>query len=260
MTHDYTYFRETMKRLRRHEASPFNALFWDKEKVSEEYVKAALENVAAFFDMPIPQFHLQCESLVKMITSPEAKDCELFYNLQESYDKGINNKDAVTLCLVHEMGHVVLRDTRFFIFSNELWVQELACDILAGAYAKQFDLATGKYKSVIDKVISPTHPSGAMRIKAVEFGYENGFDSEQGKKVPLMNRIFRLVPSFVYQRMAELSREWKYVKSLDWDKIYINPPEPEPRRIEDLPDTNLIKQAVLRLREEKGNQQKEQNK
>lgn len=257
MAYDYTYFGATLKRLRRHEASPFNALFWDKENVSEEYVKAALENVAAFFDMPVPQIHLQCESLVKMITSPEAKDCELFYNLQGSYDKGINNKDAVTLCLVHEMGHVVLRGTRFFIFSNELWVQELACDILAGAYAKQFDLATGKYKSVIDKVVSPTHPTGALRIKAVEFGFDNGFDTEKEKKVPILNRLFRIVPSFVYSNMAELSRDWKYVKSLEWDKTYINPPEPEPIRIEYLPDTNLIKQAVLRLRKEKENQQNE---
>jgi len=253
MAHDYSYFGETLKRLRRHEASPFNALFWDKEKVSEEYVKAALENVATFFDMPVPLFHLQCDSLVKMIISDEAKDCELFYNLRESYDKGINNKDAVTLCLVHEMGHVVLRDTRFFIFVNELWVQELACDILAGAYAKLFDIATGKYKSVIDNVISPTHPSGKLRIKAVEFGMENGL--ETGGKVPLMNSIFKLVPSFIYQYAAELSRDWKYVKSLDWDKTYINPPEPEPRRIEDMPDTNLIKQAVLKHRREQ--QQKE---
>lgn len=107
------------------------------------------------------------------------------------------------------MGHVVLWDTRFFIFSNELWVQELACDILAGAYARQFDLATGKYKSVIDKVVSPTHPAGAMRIKAVEFGFENGFETKKN---------------------------------------------------EDLPDTNLLKQAVLRIRKEKENQQNEQNK
>lgn len=38
------------------------------------------------------------------------------------------------------------------------------------------------------------------------------------------------------------------VEELDWEKTFFNPPPPQPLDIDSLPDTNLIKQAVLRHR------------
>jgi len=253
---DYNY-PEFLKRLRRHEADVFNALFWDKEHLSDEYANEVIENVAAFFGIPTPRIHSHSESLAKVMTSHDAEKCEFYYNLWNLGEGGINNKDAITLCVVHEISHLALKDTRFFIFSNELWIQELACDINVGAYAKYFDLATGKYKWVVKtQKTSPTHPPGFLREKAVEYGMENGFSEDERKNVPFLDRVLLLLPSFVLlEHMTELTQEWEKVKALDWDKTYINPPEPEPRRIEDMADTNLIKQAVLKHRREQ--QQKE---
>lgn len=65
---------------------------------------------------------------------------------------------------------------------------------------------------------------------------------------PLLDRILSLVPPFVYEHMLELTKSWEMVQDLDWEKTFFNPPPPKPLDIDSLPDTNLIKQAVLRHR------------
>ena len=137
----------------------------------------------------------------------------------------------------------------FWIFPNELWIQELACDIVAGAYAEKYFLATNKYKWVINmKDATPTHPEGKLRILAVDYGRENYLQVMSEGDTPLLDRILSLVPPFVYEHMLELAKSWEMVQDLDWEKTFFNPPPPKPLDIDSLPDTNLIKQSVLRHR------------
>ena len=47
--------QQWMKYMRRHEANVFNAFFYDKEDVMEDDIHSIIADVAAFFDLPIPE-------------------------------------------------------------------------------------------------------------------------------------------------------------------------------------------------------------
>lgn len=189
------------------------------------------------------------DTVARIKTNEEAKNTELFYNLKVMQDNGVNNLDALRLCLVHEMCHQALRDTRFWIFPNELWIQELACDLVVGAYAEKYFIATNKYKWVVGmKNATPTHPDGQMRKNAVDYGRENLSKVIDKDDSTLLDRILHLVPSFVYEHMLELAKSWKAIEEMDWEKTFFNPPPPASIDIDRLPESNLIKQAVLKYR------------
>ena len=224
--------------------NPHGAEYFDSEKILE-----TINQVADFFGLPMPKVTEVEDTVAKITTNEEAEKTEFFYNLQVMQDKGVNNLDALRLCLVHEMCHQALRDTQFWIFPNELWIQELACDLVAGAYAEKYFIATNKYKWVVGmKNATPTHPDGELRKKAVDYGRENLYKVINKDDSPLLDRILSLVPPFVYEHMLELAKSWKAIQEMDWEKTFFNPPPPAPIDIDSLPDTNLIKQAVLKHR------------
>ena len=219
------------------------------EWYDQETVEATVREIVSFFGLPMPKMQEVENTVAKISTNEDSQETELFYNLKQMQDKSLNNTDALKLCIAHELCHQALRDTMFWIFPNELWIQELACDIVAGAYAEKYFLATNKYKWVINtKDATPTHPEGKLRILAVDYGRENFLQVMSEGDTPLLDRILSLVPPFVYEHMLELAKSWEMVQDLDWEKTFFNPPPPKPLDIDSLPDTNLIKQAVLRYR------------
>ena len=52
-----------MKYMRRHEANVFNAIFYDKEEVTEDNIQRIIADVASFFSLPVPEINGKCESL-----------------------------------------------------------------------------------------------------------------------------------------------------------------------------------------------------
>ena len=85
-----------MKYMRRHEANVFNAIFYDKEEVTEDDIQRIIADVATFFDLPIPEINGKCESFAEVLLDDKAGECELSYNLEMLRTAGINNKDAFT--------------------------------------------------------------------------------------------------------------------------------------------------------------------
>lgn len=239
-----------MKYIRRHEANVFNALFHDVEAVTEEDVCAIIRNVALFFNMPVPKVNTQCETFAKVMTSEDAEKCELYYNLKMLVDAGVNNKDAFTMALVHEMSHQILFGTIFMLFANEFWVQEFAADLIAGYYAGVNNVATGKFKYAISlQKASLTHPNGKLREEIVDMGRKCS-EKEREASGNLVQNALRILPAFVYGHFKALKEDWENVQEdIEHPKP---PPPPYERRIEDLPDTNLIKQYVMKHK----NQQK----
>lgn len=47
--------KQWMKYLRRHEANVFNAMFYDKENVTEDDVQRIIADVSCFFSLPQPE-------------------------------------------------------------------------------------------------------------------------------------------------------------------------------------------------------------
>lgn len=239
--------QQWMKYMRRHEANVFNAIFYDKEEVTEDDIQRIIADVAAFFELPVPEINGRCESFAEVLLGDKAEECELSYNLEMLRNAGINNKDAFTLCFVHEMTHQVLHRYQFLLFCSERWMQELAADLTAGLYAERHHLATGKFKYALSsQKYSITHPNGKLRERIVECG-RHYLEQKMVNGAKMINMVLQIMPSFVFTHKKELKKDWYQLL----DELETPPQEPARCRIEDLPDSNLIKQAVLKYKQSK---------
>ena len=239
--------QEWMKYTRRHEANVFNAIFYDKEEVTEDDIRGIIADVATFFDLPKPEINGKCESFAEVLLGDKNGECELSYNLEMLRKVGINNKDAFTLCFVHEMAHQIFYMHQFMLFCSERWVQELAADLTAGLYAERHHLATGKFKYALSRQrYSITHPDGELRKEIVECG-RHYLEQQMVNGIKMSNMVLQIMPSFVFTHKKELKQDW--YKMLD--DLKAPPHEPKYYNIEDLPDSNLIKQAVMRYKQSK---------
>lgn len=239
--------REWMKFRRRHEANVFNAIFYDKEDVTEDDIQRIIADVAEFFDLPKPEVNSRCEAFAEVLLSDKTGECELSYNMEMLRKVGINNRDAFTLCFAHELTHQMLHNHQFMLFASERWMQELAADLTAGLYAERHQLATGKFKYALSvQKHCITHPDGALRKEIVEYGRHH-LERQKVDGEKMMNMVLRIMPSFVFMHQKELKESWMLLL----DELEAPPQRSQRYRIEDLPDSNLIKQAVLKYKQQK---------
>lgn len=233
--------------MRRHKANIFDVFFMDKSSITDNDIVATIEKISDFFGLPAPTVINKCSTIAEVMTSDNAEECELFYSKQMLEDAGINNFDTLRLLLVHELSHQVLYKTRFLLFENELWTQELAADMMVGAFsAIGDDVATGKYKYVLRQLpASMTHPDGTLRAVIVEYGREYITRlREQQNKVSNIQEVLKGLPAFVYEHYQELQESWDDVQFEDEQEY--SPAETAPINYESLPETNLLKQYYMR--------------
>lgn len=245
---DYDAMNKWMKFRRRHEANVFNALFYDKEEVKDEDIVSFVTNVTKFFHLPQPDIISKCKTFAEILLEDNANHSELSYNMEMLKKVGINNKDAFTLCFVHEMTHQLLFRHRFRLFCSERWIQELAADLSAGLYAERHHLATGKFKYALSiQKCSITHPDGRLREKIVEAG-RHYLEQCYVDGETMIALVIRIIPEFVFTHRDALYNDWYQLM----DELEAPTPAPSsPCNIEDLPDSNLLKQAVMKYRKQK---------
>lgn len=240
---DYNSMNDWAKFMRRHSSNVFAAIFQDRETITD--IPEIVQSIAQFFNIPEPKVIDTCQSMAQILTDENTQNCEVHYNMKLLMDNGINNHDAFVLCMVHELTHQYLSRERIGLFVNELWIQELAADMMTGIYSYLHHLATGKYKFTIGmQEASITHPDGHIRQIAVDFGRLYFERSGSTHKKIVASQVLNLLPLFVYSHYKELQESWKKVFA-----EIMNPTVKEdvkPIKIYDLPDTNLIKQALLR--------------
>lgn len=235
--------------IRRHNANIFDVMFKDIDYgLKDEDLYSIISDVALFFGLDMPVIKTHCDTLAKMeLEKGSGTGSELFYNWQLLQKNGINNRDAFTLCMVHEMAHLYFKNTRFLLCRNERWCHELAADYVVGAYSALKGIATGKYKFVVKRLpMTLTHPKGVHRSAAVESAME-----WVGKCLwQDVDSAMTGLPAFVYGRQKSLNEELhQYVKELGAKKDVIL--QDRPINVEDLPDDNLLKQAILKYRNAK---------
>ena len=240
-----------VKFVRRHKANYFDVHFHDKETITDKDTYDTIRKVADFFELPMPIIYERTETLAEVVTSVQAEETELYYNAQMMYKTGINNHDTLALAFVHELAHELLYDVRFLLFENELWIQELAADMMVGAFsAIGDDVATGKYKYVLRQLpASMTHPDGKLRASIVEYGREYITQLRRQGKVDDIKEVLKGLPAFVYAHYQELQESWSKVHLDDGEEDI--PKETTPMDYEALPDTNLLKLAYLKHKERK---------
>ena len=245
---DYRHMSEWWKFQRRHACNMFEALFFDKEEVTEEDIVSIVDNVAEFFNMPRPEISNKCETFAEVLLGENADKCELSYNIEMLQKAGINNRDAFTLCFVHEMAHQILFHYKFMLFCSERWTQELAADLTAALYAERHSLATGKFKYALScQKYSITHPDGSLRKEIVECGrYYQERMSVSGET--MMETVVRYMPAFVYTHYDILESDYKKMADELESPTPLIPP---PISVDELPDSNLQKQAVTKYRKQK---------
>ena len=231
--------------LRRHNANIFDVFFKDLEAVADSDVVSVIDEVAAFFGIPAPSLCDKCSTILEIMTADDAKECELYYNLQMMKKAGINNMDTLRLSLVHEISHQLLFNIRFMLFENELWVQELGADMFVGAFSVMGpDVATGKYKYILRQLpASMSHPDGSLRAAIVEFGRDYAMKLKENGQLKEAKDILNGLPMFVYDHYTEMKDSWIKVNMED-DKEESST-EMKSVDYESLPDTNLLKQYYL---------------
>ena len=249
---EYEEMQRWFAYLRKHNANIFDVFFKDKDNISDDDIVITIKDVATFFGLPIPVISDKCFTIAEVITSDNAVECELFYSMQMMGKAGINNLDTLRLSLVHELSHQVLHQTRFLLFENELWMQELAADMMVGAFsAMDNDVATGKYKYVLRQLpASMTHPDGTLRATIVEYGREYITKlREQQNEVSNIRDVLKGLPAFVYEHYQELQKSWDDIQLEEEQED--SPVETAPIDYESLPDTNLLKRYYMKYKKDK---------
>ena len=245
----FEHMREWKAFVRRHNANIFDVMFKDvDDSLKDDELCAIISDIALFFGLDIPNIKTHCDTLAKIELDSNNENCsELYYNWQLLQKSGINNRDAFILCMVHELTHLYFKDTRFLLCSNERWCHELAADYVVGIYSALKGIATSKYKYVVRQLSKTlTHPKGVHRADAVEFARECMFRFLWCDVDSAMAGL----PAFVYGRQKLLNEELvQCVRDIKEKKDVIL--QNEPIVIEDLPDNNLLKQAVLKYKNSK---------
>lgn len=238
------------KIFRRHECNVFNALFKDKEVITEEIIKERVARASKFFDLPIPTLINNCNTLAKIVFS----DCselgsEIRYDIKKLEEIGINNPDAFDAMLSHELSHQLLAREKFNFCQNSSWCMELACDFITGARCSANHIALGKYKYAVSSMkASKTHPGGEFRLKAVK----SGFDFTEW----LYRKDVRVsIKSILLGVNQFLCLNSKALNEAFLKFITTPPTQQKPFDVMDLPDNNMIKQYVIRYREQQSRKQ-----
>ena len=204
---------------RRHKPNIFDAFFKDMENISDDSIKTIIKDIARYYRLPISMILNKCDTIVKIKTCGEGTECETYYDLKQMEKAGINNTDTFRLTIVHELSHELLRQTRFLLFENEWWIQELAADMMVGAFSATIDdVATGKYLYMLRlQPVSLTHPDGKLRATIVEYGREYITQLRKLGEVDDIQKVLKGLPAFVYEHYQEMQESWNKVQ-LDDDK------------------------------------------
>lgn len=184
------YFRiiaewETFRR--RDEANIFDVMFREvSETIGWDEVKSIVLDISKTLDVPMPVVNGNGEALayIKSVMQDGREDLSLYYNWEMLREAGINNVDAFTLVVVHEMSHRFFRNRYFGLCDNESWSQELACDYMTGIIAKKRNLASGKYKWAVGRMYcGKSHPPGDIRKNVVAYAMKEYDDMRNRKEM-----------------------------------------------------------------------------
>jgi hypothetical protein len=193
---------------------------------------------------------------VQINRDSENPEYQLAYNLDLLKEAGANNKDTLTLCLTHELSHEFNKNTTFMLCRSERWAHELACDYICGIRSCMMNLATGKYKFLLGRLqTSLSHPPGSIRAEIVDYAREF---YHQLQDIEHVNVTFKTAmagfPAFMYAHAKQLNEALTdAVEMVGKSGNNPQPLETNPKNlnVEDLPDSNLIKQYVLKARSNK---------
>lgn len=240
--------REFYRHMRRHEANPFNALFFDREAITEAEIGRRVARTAAFFDLPVPEMTRRSEILAEIVFAPDRTvPADIRYDLDALERIGINNPDAFETLLTHELSHQFLAGRRYGSGHDQDWCKELGCDFLAGARCFADGMASGKYRYAVSRMrATDTHPDGRIRFLAVKAGFDYCTRlADRGQRLTAENCMSGFA-HFILSHSDLIDNAYR-----EFLETPSRPPV-RPKPVEEYSDTNLIKQFILKSKPENG--------
>lgn len=138
-------------------------------EVAEYKIEAAAHSACRFFACPdLPLKEGTCTG-VYLNDRNCVGDERLEYNRNQFEAMGWLSFDDQTKVWTHEIGHVILQND----FIGAPWSSELGADFMVGVRAEIQGMPKGNFEDSICKTQAcATHPSGDLRVRAIEMGRE----------------------------------------------------------------------------------------
>lgn len=132
----------------------------------ETRVEASAHSACRFFG--IPDAELTEGNVIGVY-----RNCDIFvnedvfeYNLNQFKDMNCVSFEDMTKVWAHECGHRILR-----MDFQEPWTQELGADFFSGVRSEMLGLPSSNFEEMLASTkASTSHPAGAIRVKAIEYG------------------------------------------------------------------------------------------
>lgn len=146
--------------------------------LSQQEIYDGIKSACDFFNIPMPRL------IMDVTNNPNGQTCfmnwdkrsyaddVLCFNMQQLIDLKVNSKDAFSLVMTHEAGHMAFQNTQFPGIANGQWESELCPDFFMGCRAGLWNM------SAIEQVAlgllltdgSPSHPEGTLRALFIRHG------------------------------------------------------------------------------------------
>ena len=144
--------------------------FQNKQEVTDAVLdaraEAAVHSASKFFNLP--EAKIQKGATIGVYKNGEGTflDDVFEYNLEQFKKMNCTSFEDMTKVWAHECGHRLLQN----IFPNS-WADELGADFFAGARSEMMGLPKSNFEKMLGSTnASKSHPGGALRMKAMDYG------------------------------------------------------------------------------------------
>ena len=144
--------------------------FQNKKEVTDAVLdaraEAAAHSASKFFNLP--EAKIQKGDTIGVYKNGEGTflDDVFEYNLEQFKKMNCTSFEDMTKVWAHECGHRLLQN----IFHNS-WTDELGADFFAGARSEMMGLPKSNFEKMSGSTnASKSHPGGALRMKAMDYG------------------------------------------------------------------------------------------
>lgn len=168
-------------------------------EVPSYQIEAAAHSACNFFGMnDIPM--QEGDSIGVYTFNPDIVNDDVFqYNVQQFKDMGLTSFEDQTKVWTHECGHRITQKE----FGNTNWADELGADFFVGVREEMLGIG----KSNFEKTLGATkpcesHPGGALRLKAIDFGRQVAAAMKQEGIMPTWENCLDAFAKSDFARMS----------------------------------------------------------
>lgn len=129
-------------------------------------IEAAAHSAGVFFNLPEATIEKGNTIGVRTKDGATFKDDVFVYNLEQFKKMECTSFEDITKVWSHECGHRLLQN----VFPS-CWADELGADFFTGVRSEMLGLPKGNFEKMLGSTkASESHPNGALRIQAMDYG------------------------------------------------------------------------------------------